>query len=101
MTAHSLTTSPRPGNDNAHVDIVPLLIIGLVAGVISGAIVGARGAEGYLASLVVGVAGALVGIWLNALLGFGGPGDVISVIVLATVGAILVRFMLRVIDRRR
>lgn len=82
-------------------EILPLLIIGILAGVISGAIVGSRGAEGYLASTVVGVIGAFVGIWLNAQLGFTGPGDVISVLVLATVGAVLVRLALRAIRRSR
>ena len=82
-------------------EILPLLIIGLLAGVISGAIVGSRGAEGYLASMIIGVVGAFVGIWLNGTLGFSGPGDVISVLVLATVGSILVRVVLQAVRRRR
>ena len=81
-------------------DLLPLLIIGLLAGVISGAIVGVRGAEGYLASLVVGVAGMLLAAWLGGVLGFGVPGDLVGGIVLATVGASLVRIGLQALRRR-
>ena len=81
-------------------DLLPLLIIGLLAGVISGAIVGVRGAEGYLASLVVGVVGMLLAAWLSAGLGFGVPGDLVGGVVLATVGASLVRIGLQALRRR-
>jgi uncharacterized membrane protein YeaQ/YmgE (transglycosylase-associated protein family) len=82
------------------VDIVPLLIIGLLAGVISGVVTGTRGAEGYLASFAVGIVGAFLGAWLSGLAGIGQPGDVISGLVLATVGASLVRVALQAMARR-
>jgi len=79
-------------------DIVPLLCIGFVAGMVSGAVVGGP-ATGYLASIVVGVAGAFVGAALNSALGISGPADLLSIVVVATLGAAVVRLGLRGIAR--
>ena len=79
--------------------VVPLLIIGFVAGLISGGIIGGP-ATGYVASIVVGVAGAVVGGVLSGLLGIGSPGDLVSVLVVAVIGSIGVRIVLRVFFER-
>jgi uncharacterized membrane protein YeaQ/YmgE (transglycosylase-associated protein family) len=76
------------------VDLVPILLIGFIAGMVSGALIGGP-ATGYIASIVVGVAGALVAGWADAALGLGGPSDIVSVILLATVGSVGVRLALR------
>lgn len=75
-------------------DLVPLVIIGFIAGLISGAIIGGP-ATGYLASIVVGIAGALVGGWLNGVLGLGSPRDLASGLVVAVLGSVIVRLVLR------
>lgn len=82
-------------------DLVPWLIIGFLAGSISGWIVGVRSVEGCLPTIVVGMVGAVVGGWLNYQLGFGGTQGAISALVLATLGAILVRIVLKAIEGRR
>ena len=66
-------------------------------------VVGGRTARGCLPNVVVGVLGAVVGGWLASQLGFErGPGFIAAVIV-ALIGAIVVRVILEAIgpnDRR-
>lgn len=81
------------------VEIVPLLCIGFVAGMASGAVIGGP-ATGYVASIGVGVLGAVVGALLNAALGITGPADILGVVVAATLGAVIVRLVLRGLARR-
>ncbi|WP_454293628.1 GlsB/YeaQ/YmgE family stress response membrane protein [Salana multivorans] len=45
---------------------IPLLILGLIAGAIAGAILKDRAPGGFLATLVVGVIGAVVGGWIGS-----------------------------------
>jgi uncharacterized membrane protein YeaQ/YmgE (transglycosylase-associated protein family) len=80
-------------------ELLPLVLIGFVAGMVSGAVVGGP-ATGYLASVLVGVAGALFGGWLNGALGFGSPGDLVSGLVVAVIGSIAVRLTLRSLQHR-
>lgn len=77
------------------------LVIGLLAGSVSGWFVGVRSARGCLPTIVVGMIGAVVGGWLNRQLGFGDERGFISALVLATLGAIVVRVVLRAIEGRR
>lgn len=79
-------------------DLVPLLIIGFVAGLASGAVIGGP-ATGYLASIVVGVAGAVVGAWLCAALGISGPVDDASAFVVAVIGSVAIRLAMRAAGR--
>jgi uncharacterized membrane protein YeaQ/YmgE (transglycosylase-associated protein family) len=82
------------------VDLVPILIIGFLAGAISGWFVGVRTLQGCLPTIVVGILGAVVGAWLSQQLGFGGPRGPISALVVATIGAVAVRIVLRAIEGR-
>ena len=79
------------------------VILGFIAGALSGAVVGGRTARGCLPNIVVGILGAIVGGWLAAQLGFErGPGFIAAVIV-AVFGAIVVRVLLEAVspnDRR-
>ena len=82
-------------------EFVPWLILGLLAGSISGWVVGLRSVQGCLPTMVVGMVGGVVGGWLNQELGFGGPRGFVSALVVATIGAVLVRIVLKALEGRR
>jgi uncharacterized membrane protein YeaQ/YmgE (transglycosylase-associated protein family) len=77
------------------------LFIGFLAGAISGWFVGVRSASGCLPTIVVGMLGAVVGGWLNRELGFGDTRGFVSALVIATLGAVLVRIVLKALEGRR
>jgi uncharacterized membrane protein YeaQ/YmgE (transglycosylase-associated protein family) len=90
-----------PENIPVPVDITALLIflaIGLVAGWLASLILGGGG---LLRNLIVGVIGAFVGGWLLSVAGITLPiGNVlVSQIITATIGAIVVIAIARVIAR--
>jgi uncharacterized membrane protein YeaQ/YmgE (transglycosylase-associated protein family) len=74
------------------------IVIGFIAGALSGAVVGGRTARGCLPNIVVGVLGAIVGGWLARQLGFGVAESFLSVVVVAVIGAIVVRVLLETIS---
>lgn len=47
---------------------IPLLILGLIAGAIAGAILKDRAPGGFWATLLVGVLGAVLGGWIGSLI---------------------------------
>ena len=81
-------------------DLLWWVILGFLAGSISGWFVGARSAQGCLPTILVGVIGAVVGGWLAREMGFGQPGGFLSALVVAIVGSVVVRVVLRAIERR-
>ena len=70
------------------------IILGFIAGALSGAVVGGRTARGCLPNVVVGVLGAIVGGWLARQMGFGQAEGFIAAAVVAIFGAIVVRVIL-------
>jgi uncharacterized membrane protein YeaQ/YmgE (transglycosylase-associated protein family) len=84
-------------------DLLGWIVIGFIAGSISGWFVGTRSVQGCLPTIVVGVLGAVVGGWLMRELGNGPTESVIGAIAVAILGSIIVRLVLRAIegDRRR
>jgi len=81
-------------------DLLYWIILGFVAGALSGAVVGGRTARGCLPNVVVGVLGAIVGGWIAQQLGFErGPGFIAAVVV-AIIGAIVVRVILEALSPR-
>jgi len=79
--------------------LVGWIVIGLIAGSISGWIVGSR-SSGCLATILIGIAGGVIGGWLSRQLGFGQVEGFVGAVVFASLGAILVRLVLRAIERR-
>ena len=73
------------------------IIIGIVAGWLAGQIMGGGG-YGLLGDLILGVIGALVGGYLFGLLGIA-AGGLIGALITATVGAIVLIALLRLIKR--
>jgi uncharacterized membrane protein YeaQ/YmgE (transglycosylase-associated protein family) len=81
--------------------IVGWIFVGLLAGAISGALVGGRTARGCLPNIVVGILGGVVGGWLAQQMGFEPINGLIAAIVAATLGSVIVRLILNALDRDR
>jgi len=81
--------------------VIGWLIIGFLAGSVSGWVVGLRSAQGCLPTIVVGIVGAIVGGWLAEQMGLPREQGFVGALVFATLGAIAVRVVLRAIEERR
>src|SRR3954468_9163510 len=78
-------------------DIITWLVVGLVAGALSSAVVRGRG-FGLVGDIVLGVAGAVVGGWTFQRLGWQPPlAGVASTIAVAFAGAVIVLVALRLL----
>ncbi|MEO5940451.1 MAG: GlsB/YeaQ/YmgE family stress response membrane protein [Candidatus Limnocylindrales bacterium] len=85
-------------------DWIGWVILGFIAGALSGAIVGGRTARGCLPNVVVGILGAIVGGWIAQQLNFGQAQGFLAAIIVAVIGAIVVRVILEALsprDKRR
>jgi uncharacterized membrane protein YeaQ/YmgE (transglycosylase-associated protein family) len=79
------------------------IILGFLAGALSGAVVGGRTARGCLPNIVVGILGALLGGWLARQMGFDQISGFLAAIIVAVGGSIVVRIILEAMspkDRR-
>jgi uncharacterized membrane protein YeaQ/YmgE (transglycosylase-associated protein family) len=81
-------------------NLIGWIVIGFLAGSISGWVVGDRTARGCLPTIVVGVLGAIIGGWLAFQMGFQQVEGFIAALVFASVGAIIVRLILRALEGR-
>ena len=79
-------------------NVIGWIVIGFLAGSISGWFVGVRSAQGCLPTIVVGIVGAIIGGWLSTQLGFGSVQGFIAALIFATLGAVLVRIVLKAIE---
>ena len=80
-------------------NIVGWIVIGFLAGSISGWFVGTRSAQGCLPTIIVGIVGGIIGGWLADQLGFGSVEGFLAALIFATLGAVIVRIVLRAIER--
>jgi uncharacterized membrane protein YeaQ/YmgE (transglycosylase-associated protein family) len=80
--------------------LIVFLLVGLVAGWLAGKLVRGSG-FGLIGDLIVGVIGAFIGGWLFTKLNLGGiVGNVIvDNIIVATIGAVVLLLILRLIRR--
>ena len=74
--------------------IIWWLIVGLIAGWLTGKIMGSPG-KGALMDIIIGLIGALVGGFLMQLLGFRGEGGMIYTILVAVLGAVILTWIFR------
>jgi uncharacterized membrane protein YeaQ/YmgE (transglycosylase-associated protein family) len=78
-------------------DVIWFIIIGIIAGWLAGKIM--RGAGfGLLGDLVIGIIGALLGGFIFGQLGIS-AGGLVGALVTATIGAIVLLFLIRLIKR--
>jgi uncharacterized membrane protein YeaQ/YmgE (transglycosylase-associated protein family) len=82
-------------------DLLGWIILGLLAGSISGWFVGTRSVQGCLPTIVVGILGAIVGGWLARQLGYDQVQGFLAALLVAVVGGIVVRIILRAIEGGR
>jgi uncharacterized membrane protein YeaQ/YmgE (transglycosylase-associated protein family) len=78
-------------------EFVWFILVGLIAGWLAGMLV-KGGGFGILGDIVIGILGALVGGFLFGVLGFSWGGFLGSIVV-ATIGAVVLIFVLRLIKR--
>jgi uncharacterized membrane protein YeaQ/YmgE (transglycosylase-associated protein family) len=72
------------------------IIMGLIVGVIARILMPGRDPEGFIITVVIGIAGAFVGGFLGSFLGFGTvTGFNVTSILLALGGALLLLFLYR------
>ena len=74
--------------------VISWIIVGLVAGWITGRIEGSPG-RGALMDIIIGLLGALVGGFAMSLLGFRPEGGLIYTIIVAVIGAVLLTWIYR------
>ena len=80
-------------------DILLWIVFGLVIGVVAKFILPGPDPGGIVLTIVLGIAGAMVGGWLGRVLGLYRPGDAAG-FVMAIVGAIAILLLYRVVMRR-
>ena len=80
--------------------LLVILLVGIVAGYLAGRIV-RGGGFGLIGDLVVGVLGAFVGSWLLPRIGLHLGTGIISAIVNATLGAIVLLLVIRLVSGMR
>lgn len=76
------------------------VFVGLIAGALSGAVVPGRTARGCLANIAVGIAGGVLGGFLAQAMGFDRVTGFIAVVIVAFLGAVVVRYILEAVGGR-
>ena len=74
------------------------LVVGLVAGWLAGVLV-KGGGFGVIGDLVVGVIGAFLGAFLFSTLGGSAGGGLLGSIIVATIGAVVLLYIVRLVKR--
>lgn len=76
--------------------IISWILLGLVAGAIAKFIHPGKDPGGWLATLIIGIAGSVVGGFIGRTLGFGeATGFNLGSIIIATIGAVVCLFLYR------
>jgi uncharacterized membrane protein YeaQ/YmgE (transglycosylase-associated protein family) len=77
-----------------------IIVVGLIAGWLAGQIVQGSG-FGLVGDLVIGILGAFVGSWLLPQLGIYLGSGLVAAIVNATIGAVVLLFLISLVGGRR
>jgi uncharacterized membrane protein YeaQ/YmgE (transglycosylase-associated protein family) len=80
--------------------IIGWIIIGLIAGALAKFIMPGDDPGGFIITIILGIAGALVGGFLAGLIGIGGGGTIWTIII-ATLGAIILLAIYRAVAGSR
>ena len=81
-------------------DVIGWIVVGFLAGAISGMLVGGKTARGCLPNIVVGILGGVVGGWLATQMGFSQVNGFIAAVVVAVLGSLVVRLVLNAMSDR-
>ncbi len=81
--------------------ILSWIVLGLLAGIIAKWIMPGRDGGGFIVTTILGIIGAIVGGWLGAMAGIGGPVSSFSLggLFTAIVGALVVLVVFRAVAR--
>ena len=78
------------------------IVVGFLAGALSGMVVGGRTARGCLPNILIGILGAIVGGYIaTKVLHLGTASEWISALVVAFAGALIIRWLLALAAPRR
>lgn len=80
--------------------ILSWILFGLVVGIIAKLLMPGRDPGGFIVTILLGIAGALLGGFVGRAMGFYGPGDSAGWI-MSILGAILLLVLYRMMVRRR
>lgn len=76
--------------------ILTWIIVGLIAGAIAKALHPGKDPGGFIITVLIGIAGAVVGGWISSFLGFGTvDGFNMGSLFIAIIGAVLLLFLYR------
>jgi uncharacterized membrane protein YeaQ/YmgE (transglycosylase-associated protein family) len=76
------------------------IIVGLIAGWITGKLMKGSG-YGAIMDIVVGIVGAIIGGFIMRALGFTGQGGMIYTIIIAVLGAVILTWLIRLISGKK
>ena len=79
-------------------ELIVILVVGGIAGWLAGLIIKGRG-FGLIGDLIIGVLGAFLGGWLFGALGISIGSGLASLIVTATIGAVVLLFLIKLIKK--
>ena len=79
------------------------IVLGLIAGLVAKALLPGRGPGGCIVTILIGIAGALLGGWLSTFFGFGGLAGGLDLrnLIIAVLGAIVLLAVWRLLTGRR
>lgn len=75
------------------------LVVGLLAGAIAGWIMKGKG-FGFFINILVGLVGGVIGGWAYGLLGISSKGGVWGSLVMATIGAVILLFIISLFKKK-
>ena len=81
-------------------DILWWIIVGLIAGFITGKLMKGSG-YGAIMDIVVGIVGAIIGGFIMRAAGFTGQGGLLYTILIAVLGAVLLTLLIRLVTGNR
>ncbi len=79
--------------------IIWSIIVGLLAGVIAGKIMKGKG-FGFIMNVIIGLVGGVIGGWAYSLLGISSSGGIWGNLVMATIGAIILLFIVSLFKKK-
>jgi uncharacterized membrane protein YeaQ/YmgE (transglycosylase-associated protein family) len=88
--------SERVGTHISGESLLVILLVGVIAGWLAGKIVEGSG-FGLIGDMAVGIVGALIGSWLMPRLGIHLASGMLSAIIVATIGAVLLLVIVRLV----
>lgn len=80
--------------------IIGWIVFGLIVGVIAKLLMPGRDPGGFIVTILLGIAGSLLGGWVGRVLGMYPPGHPAGFL-MSVLGAILILFLYRVVARPR